>query len=330
MAILLQERGLVKESKLHFECAGFKCVAGATSCCCRHVLYSQPDFVAVESLLEGHCHVRGFQVLLLPKFHCELNFIEQCWGYAKRKYWEFPPSSKEADLKKNLLCSLEMVSLESMRRRVHKMPRIKCIVLIFIRFSYWSQRFMNLYYEGLSRKDAAWACTVPFNSIQQVTGHRPSRFDEMSHLSQVTGPPDEIIQRLTIFLCINNSSIIAKLLTNCRIFLQVTGHNQTCRILNFVRLVTGHTPCRIELNGTVRNIKAIEWFPKHFLLHLINLMLHLFKHYELSYLRHKCIWCALLIGVTRDESHQSNITWRRWVWMRSILPVLVVYHRRAV
>jgi hypothetical protein len=116
MAILLQERGLVRESKLRFECAGFKCLPGVTSCCCRRVLYSQPDFVAVESLLEGHCHARGFQVLLLPKFHCELNFIEQCWGYAKRKYREFPPSSKEADLEKNLLCSLEMVSLESMRR----------------------------------------------------------------------------------------------------------------------------------------------------------------------------------------------------------------------
>jgi hypothetical protein len=116
MAVLLQERGLIRESKLRTECAGFKCVAGATSCCCRRMLYSQPDFVAVESLLEGLCCARGFQVLLLPKFHCELNFIEQCWGYAKQKYREFPPSSKEADLEKNLLCSLEMVSLESMRR----------------------------------------------------------------------------------------------------------------------------------------------------------------------------------------------------------------------
>jgi hypothetical protein len=116
MAVLLQERGLVKESKLRYECSGFKCEAGATSCCCRRALYSQPDFVSVESLLETHCHAHGFQVLLLPKFHCELNFIEQCWGYAKRKYREFPPSSKEADLEKNLLASLEMVSIESMRR----------------------------------------------------------------------------------------------------------------------------------------------------------------------------------------------------------------------
>jgi hypothetical protein len=116
MAVLLQERGLDKESNLRFECPGFKCKPGVTNCCCRRALYSQPDFVAVESLLETHCRSRGFQVMLLPKFHCELNFIEQCWGYAKRKYREFPPSSKEADLERNLLAALDMVSLESMRK----------------------------------------------------------------------------------------------------------------------------------------------------------------------------------------------------------------------
>ena len=34
-------------------------------------------------------------------------------------------------------------------------------------------------------------------------------------------------------------------------FLRVTGHNPNCQIHNFVRPVTGHTSCRIELNGTV-------------------------------------------------------------------------------
>ena len=37
----------------------------------------------------------------------------------------------------------------------------------------------------------------------------------------------------------------------CQNFLWVTGHNLTCQIHNFVRPVTGHTPCQIELNGTV-------------------------------------------------------------------------------
>ena len=119
MAVLLQERGLVKESKLRYECPGFKCKPGMSDCCCRRALYSQPDFVAVESLLETHARVRGFDVLFLPKFHCELNFIEQCWGYAKRKYREFPASPKEADLEKNLLAALEMVSLDKMRRSVN-------------------------------------------------------------------------------------------------------------------------------------------------------------------------------------------------------------------
>ena len=116
MAVLLQERGLVNESKLRYECPGFKCLPGATKCCCRRALYTQPDFVAVQSLLEAHCSSRGFEVMFLPKFHCELNFIEQCWGYAKRKYREFPPSSKEADLEKNVLAALDMVSIQSMRR----------------------------------------------------------------------------------------------------------------------------------------------------------------------------------------------------------------------
>jgi len=34
--------------------------------------------------LRGHCEARGYEVLFLPKFHPELNFIEMCWGYGKR------------------------------------------------------------------------------------------------------------------------------------------------------------------------------------------------------------------------------------------------------
>jgi hypothetical protein len=116
MSVLLEERGLTKESKLKAQCKDFKCAPGATSCCCRRVLFNQPDFAGVESLLETTCSVRGFKVIFLPKFHCELNFIEQCWGYAKRIYRQFPPSSKEADLEQNIIAALDSVPLESMRR----------------------------------------------------------------------------------------------------------------------------------------------------------------------------------------------------------------------
>jgi hypothetical protein len=106
------------------------------------------NYDSVESLLEAHCKSRNFGVLFLPKFHCELNFIEQCWGSAKRKYREFPASSKEADLEKNLLASLGMVSLVSMRK-----------------YACRAQQFMHAYHEGLNGKDAAWAC-------KKYRGHR--------------------------------------------------------------------------------------------------------------------------------------------------------------
>jgi len=79
-------------------------------------LYNQPDFVQVKSLLETTCEARGFTILFISKFHCELNFIEQCWGFAKRIYRHYPTSSKEADLERNVLAALESVPLESMRR----------------------------------------------------------------------------------------------------------------------------------------------------------------------------------------------------------------------
>jgi len=70
----------------------------------------------VKSLLEITCEARGFTVLFIPKFHCELNFIEQFWGFAKRIYCHYLASSKEADLERNVLVALESVPLESMQR----------------------------------------------------------------------------------------------------------------------------------------------------------------------------------------------------------------------
>ncbi|KAF9500718.1 hypothetical protein BDN71DRAFT_1427169 [Pleurotus eryngii] len=140
MAVILCERGFVEESKLRAECKGFKCLPGATTCCCHHILFNQLDFVAVESLLKITCKLWGVKVLFLPKFHCELNFIKQCWGYAKRIYCELPVLSKEAELEKNVIAALDSVPLKSMRRYAWR--------------SWW---FMMFYGWGLDRKLAAWA-----------------------------------------------------------------------------------------------------------------------------------------------------------------------------
>ena len=45
----------------------------------------QPDFVGQKSRLHDVVEARGHQVLFLPKFHCELNFIEMYWATTKMK-----------------------------------------------------------------------------------------------------------------------------------------------------------------------------------------------------------------------------------------------------
>ncbi|PIL28057.1 hypothetical protein GSI_09809 [Ganoderma sinense ZZ0214-1] len=117
MAVILEERGFKDASKLRAQCnKRFKCPPGATHCCCRRILFNQSDFVHVETILERVCKARGFRVIFLPKFHCELNPIEQCWGHGKRDYRCCPPSGDEATMQRYVVKSLDSIPLESMRR----------------------------------------------------------------------------------------------------------------------------------------------------------------------------------------------------------------------
>jgi len=116
MAQILKERGFNNAEKLRAQCKDFKCKEGETQCCCRRILFNQPDFINVPSMLETLCKSHGFGCIILPKFHCELNFIEQCWGYAKRLYQLYPPTSKSVDMEKNVEMALESTLIKCMRR----------------------------------------------------------------------------------------------------------------------------------------------------------------------------------------------------------------------
>ncbi|TFK89911.1 hypothetical protein K466DRAFT_574542 [Polyporus arcularius HHB13444] len=171
MTVLLKERGYHTADRLRAQCDGFHCPPPPpgsvplefymrSPCCSRRLLYEQPDFQSVKSLLEIKMESRGVQCLFLPKFHCELNPIEQCWGYAKRIYRMNPTSSKEADLEKNLVESINAVPLTSMRR-----------------FYTRALRFADAYSKGLSGKQAAWA-------TKKYRGHRvipETIFEELTH-----------------------------------------------------------------------------------------------------------------------------------------------------
>jgi hypothetical protein len=112
---ILAERG-IDSRHLKAECTDFKCLDGATSCCTRRILWNQPDFTGVKSVLETECEARGFTVVFLPKFHCELNPIERCWCHAKRLHRLNQRSSFEDDLEANVVKALDDVPIEKMRK----------------------------------------------------------------------------------------------------------------------------------------------------------------------------------------------------------------------
>ena len=54
-------------------------------CCARHFLESRPDFVNQKSALQEVIEDSGHIFELYPKYHCECNWIELHWSYAKRQ-----------------------------------------------------------------------------------------------------------------------------------------------------------------------------------------------------------------------------------------------------
>ena len=116
MAVILMERGFFKEATLNAQCKDFKCPKDRVDCCSRRFLFNQPDFAAVKSTLEMRCEERGAPALFLPKFHPELNPIEQCWCYAKLMYREFPLSPKEVTMHSYVVNSLDAISLKHVRQ----------------------------------------------------------------------------------------------------------------------------------------------------------------------------------------------------------------------
>lgn len=53
------------------------------TCCARHVMASQQDFLAQTSVIEEIVKQSGSMLQFFPKYHCECNWIEFYWGNAK-------------------------------------------------------------------------------------------------------------------------------------------------------------------------------------------------------------------------------------------------------
>jgi transposase len=83
--ILLMERGLLQPGcSLRGACESQSSHAADGRCCCKRLLALQPDFRSETSALERVAVSGGHRCLFLPKYHCELNWIERYWGAAKK------------------------------------------------------------------------------------------------------------------------------------------------------------------------------------------------------------------------------------------------------
>lgn len=114
MAQILSERGLPVPARA--ECPKFQCIDKTANCCCRRILYNQPDFANQKSAIEEYIVSRGHYCIFYPKYHCELNFIEQVWGKAKAYYRMMPRPSNEHQMLESIKESLNSVSLVHIQR----------------------------------------------------------------------------------------------------------------------------------------------------------------------------------------------------------------------
>jgi hypothetical protein len=116
MEVIIHERGLWPEAGLRSQCPDFRCPPGHTDCCCRRVLFSQPDFSNQRSQLQELIESCGHLCDYYPKYHCELNFIKQYWGAAKLRFHVAGHAATISEMEKTVIACLDDIPIIQIRR----------------------------------------------------------------------------------------------------------------------------------------------------------------------------------------------------------------------
>ena len=85
----------------------------------RNEISKHSDFQAEKTKLEHFLNDRGHACIMLPKFHCEFNPIERCWGQAKR-YTRAYTNYTLPRLRKNVPNALDSVTVENINNYFRK------------------------------------------------------------------------------------------------------------------------------------------------------------------------------------------------------------------
>ena len=127
----------------------------STDCCAKTILAKQPNFLAQKSSVQEVIEDAGHLCIFLPKFQCELNFIEFFWGAVKRYLCKHCDYTFEG-LKANLPKALASVQLSTIQKWEHRM-----------------MRWMHAYRDGKSAKDAQFD-VKRYGSKQYTSHHQTS------------------------------------------------------------------------------------------------------------------------------------------------------------
>ena len=96
----------------------FQMPDGHMDCCCRRLLFSQPDFILQKSQLREMIESCGHICDFYPKYHCELNFIEQCWGAVKLRFHVAGHARTLNNMEKKVIACLNNIPLLQIRRYI--------------------------------------------------------------------------------------------------------------------------------------------------------------------------------------------------------------------
>jgi hypothetical protein len=162
MRAVLEERGLWN-NKLKMKCKGPASSCMAPDCCATRILSLQPDFKAQKSLVQETITNAGHLCIFLPKYHCELNFIEFFWG-AVKKYLRDNCDYTFETLKANMPLAMDSVKLSTVRK-----------------WELRTIRWRDAYRSGLTAKDAQnWVKKFgsrTYKSHRRVYGTQGRQFD---------------------------------------------------------------------------------------------------------------------------------------------------------
>ena len=116
-------------------------------CCLTRTMHLQPDFLNQKPAVMEMIESRVYICLMLPKFHCELNYIEMIWATLKSKV-----RSKNVSVTKSS-CSFD----EMLTNLDQAIAELRENVSLFRKCARNTYRMMSIYHEGGDNIDASCA-----------------------------------------------------------------------------------------------------------------------------------------------------------------------------